>query len=146
MRLDQLPKIIKKPSKRVGRGYGSGKGGHTTGRGTKGQKSRGKLSPIFEGTKTKKSYIKRLPLLRGRGKLKPWKTRPRIVNLQALSGWPKGRTVTGENLAKQGLLKRYKGEPVKLLGSGEIKQALMIEVGVSASAKKKILAAGGKIT
>lgn len=36
-----LKKIVKNRKKRIGRGYGSGKGGHTVGRGQKGQKSRG---------------------------------------------------------------------------------------------------------
>lgn len=66
-----LPAIKRKSKKRVGRGYGSGKGGHTSGRGQKGQKARGKISPLFEGTKVKKSLIQRLPLQRGKGKFKP---------------------------------------------------------------------------
>jgi len=48
---------------------GSGKGSHTSGRGQKGQKSRGnKIGVLFEGMKMKKSYLKRLPLMRGKGK------------------------------------------------------------------------------
>jgi large subunit ribosomal protein L15 len=146
MQLDKLPKITKRPAKRAGRGYGSGKGGHTTGRGTKGQKARDKISPLFEGTKTKKSYIKRLPLLRGRGKLKPRGNKPVIVNLESLADWPKGLTVNGENLLKQGVLKRFRGEPIKILGLGSIKTALTVETETSKSAKDKILKAGGKIT
>lgn len=75
MRLHELPKIVKKGKKRLGRGYGSGKGGHTVGRGQKGQKARGKIHPLFTGTKTKKSLLQRLPLLRGKGRLKPKKTK-----------------------------------------------------------------------
>ncbi len=55
-------------AKRKGRGYGSGKGGHTSGRGQKGQKSRSHIHILFQGVKVKKSTLKRLPLLRGRGK------------------------------------------------------------------------------
>src|SRR3972149_1988059 len=66
-----LKKTVKKSKKRLGRGYGSGKGGHTSSRGQKGQKSRGKVGVIFEGYKVKKSLIKRLPLLRGKGKFLP---------------------------------------------------------------------------
>lgn len=47
---------------------GSGKGSHTTGRGQKGQKSKGKIHVLFEGMKMKKSLLKRLPLMRGKGK------------------------------------------------------------------------------
>lgn len=75
IRLDNLPRIKTKAKKRVGRGYGSGKGGHTVGRGQKGQKTRGKVGPLFEGTKMKKSLIQRLPMLRGKGKFKPKKSK-----------------------------------------------------------------------
>lgn len=66
-----LPKIIFKKKKRIGRGIGSGRGGHTVGKGQKGQKSREKVSIAFFGTKMKKSLLKRLPMQRGKGKLKP---------------------------------------------------------------------------
>ena len=69
----QRKRIIVSFKKRVGRGYGSGKGGHTVGRGQKGQKTRRKLNILFEGLKVKKSFIKRLPKTRGRGKFKPKK-------------------------------------------------------------------------
>lgn len=65
-----LPKIVSKSKKRLGRGMGSGKGSHTSSRGQKGQKSRGGLHILFEGLKTKKSFLKRLPLQRGKGKFK----------------------------------------------------------------------------
>lgn len=61
-----MPKTTTKSKKRVGRGIGCGKGGHTTGRGAKGDKVRGKLPLYFEGTKMRKSLIRRLPLLRGK--------------------------------------------------------------------------------
>ncbi len=64
----KLPKVVAKSKKRVGRGMGSGKGSHTSGRGQKGQKSRSDLHILFEGLKMKKSFLKRLPLTRGKGK------------------------------------------------------------------------------
>lgn len=64
----RLPKVNEKKNKRLGRGMGSGKGSHTTGRGQKGQKSKGKIHVLFEGMKMKKSLLKRLPLIRGKGK------------------------------------------------------------------------------
>lgn len=64
----RLPKVVGKKLKRVGRGMGSGKGSHTSGRGQKGQKSRGDVHVLFEGMKMKKSFLKRLPLIRGKGK------------------------------------------------------------------------------
>ena len=145
MQLDKLPKINTKKAKRVGRGYGSGKGGHTSGRGTKGQKAREKVAISFGGTKAKKSFIKRLPLLRGRDKLKPWGGKYLVVNLKQLADWPEKIPVTGDNLLKQGVFSKYQGEPVKILGDGEIKKALEIKVATSASAAEKISKAGGKI-
>lgn len=70
----RLPKVVAKSKKRVGRGMGSGKGSHTSGRGQKGQKSRGTIGVLFEGMKMRKSMLKRLPLLRGKGKFKAKKT------------------------------------------------------------------------
>ncbi len=61
--------------------YGSGKGGHTAGRGQKGQKVRGKVKALFEGTKMRKSFIKRLPFKRGKGKFKAFRPGPIAVNL-----------------------------------------------------------------
>ncbi|KKU01984.1 MAG: 50S ribosomal protein L15 [Microgenomates group bacterium GW2011_GWF2_45_18] len=47
-KLHELPHLATHHAKRVGRGFGSGKGGHTTGRGTKGQRSRvGKGIPVW---------------------------------------------------------------------------------------------------
>lgn len=71
----KLPKVVKRPKKRVGRGMGSGKGSHTSGRGQKGQKSRSHINVLFEGMKMKKSLLKRLPLMRGKGKFHPKKSR-----------------------------------------------------------------------
>lgn len=66
--MTKLPKIVAKSKKRLGRGMGSGKGSHTSSRGQKGQKSRGTIGVLFEGMKVRKSYLKRLPLMRGKGK------------------------------------------------------------------------------
>jgi ribosomal protein L15 len=73
MRLPLLA-VVTKGKKRVGRGTGSGKGNHTTGRGQKGQKARTSVNIIFEGYKMKKSLIKRLPKVRGKMK---FRTNPR---------------------------------------------------------------------
>ena len=58
MKLNKLPKTTAKSKKRVGRGYGSGKGSHTVGRGQKGQKSRSKVGLLIEGTKIRKTLIR----------------------------------------------------------------------------------------
>ncbi len=104
MNLNKLPKIIMRPKKRVGRGMGSGKGSHTAGRGTKGQKARGKVPILYEGTKTKKSLVKRIPMLRGKAKFKA-KVKPAILHRGDLADLPAKFEVTVENLIKRGLLK-----------------------------------------
>ncbi len=60
----QLIKLVKR-TKRIGRGYGSGKGGHTVGKGQKGQKSRGKGKPgiLHEGGNV--PLHRKIPVLRG---------------------------------------------------------------------------------
>ena len=121
--------------KRVGRGMGSGKGSHTTGRGTKGQKAREKVSILYEGTKTKKSLVKRIPLLRGKGKFKA-KKGPVILHVGDLANLPAKTEVTLKSLGLKS---------VKILDGGEIKQALIVKVPISAGAAKKIIKAGGKI-
>lgn len=132
--------------KRVGRGYGSGKGGHTVGRGQKGQKSRKKMGVLFEGIKMKKSLIKRLPLRRGKDKLKA-STKPIIVKLSYLNLIRSGAKVNLDALAQSGVVKKEDAEKygVKILGDGEVKKKLTIEVPISNSAAKKVKKAGGKV-
>lgn len=146
MELNNLPKLVERPFKRVGRGIGSGKGGHTSSRGQKGQKSRGSVAVMFEGTKSKKSFIKRLPLLRGRGKQQAWGVKLIAIGLEQLADWPEKLPVTGENLAKKEIIKDYNGEEIKILSNGEIHQVLDVRVRVSKQAGEKIVKAGGKIS
>ena len=147
MELKNLPKTVKKSKKRVGRGYGSGRGGHTTGRGSKGTKARGKVGLLFEGTKTKKSFLKRLPLRRGKGKLKSFKQKPLIINLKHLNLLKKETLVDINNLVKAGLIKEKQARlfGVKILGDGELKVSLKVALPCSKSAMEKIKKAGGEI-
>ena len=78
MVLSKQTKTTTKSKKRVGRGYSSGKGGHTSGRGAKGQKARSKVKLYFEGTPMRKSLIRRMPMLRGKLKNKSNKAKPII--------------------------------------------------------------------
>lgn len=132
-----LPKVVKKSKKRVGRGYGSGKGGHTSGRGTKGQKARGRIGILFEGMKVKKSLIRRLPQLRGKGKLKA-RVKPEIVNLSDLDKIGVKGTVDLEVLIKYGLVDatRARKHGVKVLGKGKMKKVPEILLPMSASVKR----------
>jgi len=135
----KLPKIVDRRKKRVGRGIGSGKGGHTTGRGQKGQKARGKVGILFEGFKVKKSLLKRLPLSRGKGKFHA-KSKPVIVNIGVLNLLPAGSSVNIESLAKAGIVKLDEAKEfgVKILGKGKLNKKLKIELPMSKSVAKKI--------
>ena len=146
MKLSNLPKTIQKSKKRIGRGRGSGKGGHTVGRGKYGQKSREKVGLLFEGTKLKKSLLKRLPLLRGKGKFKPG-IKPLIVNLKYLNLFKDGETINLESLAEKGIIKKDEGIKygVKILGDGNLECSLTVNLPTSNSAKEKIEKAKGKV-
>lgn len=142
-----LPRTKNKKQKRLGRGIGSGKGGHTSSRGQKGQKARGKVGVLFEGVKVRKSLLHRLPFLRGKEKFKSRKTSPIIVNLKFLEILPDGSEVNLETLAKNGLVKEADGQKygVKILGDGKLTKKLKINLPISKSAATKIIKLGGKI-
>jgi large subunit ribosomal protein L15 len=125
---------------RVGRGEGSK--GKTAGRGTKGSKARTQVPSRFEGGQM--PIHMRLPKLRGF--TNPFRTEYQVVNLDRLSAlYPDGGEVNVEDLAAKGAVR--KGQPVKILGSGEATVALQISAHrFSATAREKITAAGGQAT
>lgn len=147
MKLNNLPKTTNSSKKRLGRGYGSGKGGHTVGRGAKGFKARNKVDLLFEGTKIKKSLLKRLPLTRGKGKLKP-KRKPLVVNIKYLNLFSPKTTVDIDALIKKNIVKKNEAQDVgvKILGDGDLKIPLEVTLPCSHKAQKKIEKAGGKVT
>jgi large subunit ribosomal protein L15 len=125
---------------RVGRGEASK--GKTAGRGTKGTKARYQVPAGFEGGQV--PLHMRLPKLRGFKN--PFRVEFQVVNLDKLSAlFPEGGSVTVEDLVAKGAVR--KGQPVKVLGNGDVTVKLEIAVDrVSASAKEKILAAGGTVS
>ena len=129
--------------KRVGRGNGSGYG-KTAGRGLNGQKSRagGGKRPGFEGGQT--PLAMRLPKLPGFRNINRVEYLP--VNVSRLEEkFEAGEVVNGESLMAKGIIK-HEDALVKVLGDGELTKALTVSVDkVSASAKAKIEAAGGKV-
>jgi large subunit ribosomal protein L15 len=129
-----------KAKTRVGRGEASK--GKTAGRGTKGTKARYQVPARFEGGQM--PLHMRLPKLRGF--TNPFRVEYQVVNLDRLADlFPNGGEVTIDDLVAKGAVR--KGEPVKVLGSGEITVALQIEATkFSASARDKIVAAGGTAT
>lgn len=142
--LSNLPKLVSRSAKRVGRGMGSGKGSHTSGRGTKGQKAREDVKITMEGTKFKKGLIKRLPFLRGKSLFKPAKNKPVAVSLSRLLDWTESTPVTVENLVKKSIVAAGTTS-VKLVGNAKITKTLKVKVLVSGGAKKIIEKAGGKV-
>jgi large subunit ribosomal protein L15 len=129
--------------KRLGCGESSGHG-KTSGKGHKGQKARsgGSLRLGFEGGQM--PLIRRLPK-RGFNNAAFHKNYA-VVNLSDLSAFKEG-TVVNEQLLRESKLIRGQGAGLKLLGDGELKHALTIEVDkVSASAREKIEKAGGSVT
>lgn len=129
-----------KPSKRRGKGAATGLGG-TAGRGHKGHKARtgGKVAVWFEGGQM--PLQRRLPK---RGFKNPGRIEYQVVNLGQLAAAPAGATVSREWLKAQRLVRRP--GPIKLLGTGTAPASLTVQVdAASASARKAIEAAGGKI-
>ena len=133
----------RKARKRVGRGPGSGYG-KTAGRGENGQLSRagGGKRAGFEGGQT--PLARRLPKLPGFRNINRVEYAP--VNVGRLEEkFEAGDVVDGASLVAKGIIKR-ENMLVKVLGDGELTKALTVKVDkVSASAKAKIEAAGGKV-
>jgi large subunit ribosomal protein L15 len=134
-----------KERKRLGRGPGSGTG-KTSGKGHKGIKARaghhgpGGGKPHFEGGQM--PITRRLPK---RGFTNPFREESQIVRLDDLEQLGGGGEITRESLAEAGLVRANKGQ-VKVLANGTITQAITVRgLKVSAGAREKILAAGGRV-
>ncbi len=128
--------------KRVGRGYGSGHGGHESGRGTKGQGARAgvRMRPGYEGGQT--------PLwmhFPKRGFQNPLAQEYAVVNVGLLNEhFAPGEEVTLARLMEKGLVKDPR-DGLKILGGGELTKPLVVRAHrFSKKAKEKIVAAGGR--
>jgi large subunit ribosomal protein L15 len=129
--------------KRLGRGPGSGTG-KTAGKGHKGSKARtghggpGGGKPGFEGGQM--PLTRRIPK---RGFTSPFREEPQVVrlaDLESIEG-----DVTAESLAAAGLVKPRKG-PIKALANGRLTRAVTVRgVKLSAGAREKVVAAGGRV-
>ncbi|MDT4935124.1 MAG: large subunit ribosomal protein [Pseudonocardiales bacterium] len=126
---------------RVGRGEGSK--GKTAGRGTKGTKARYQVPAGFEGGQ--------MPIHMRLPKLKGFRNRFRVefqvVNVAKLAElFPEGGTVGVDELVSAGAVR--KGEPVKVLGNGDL-GSVKLDITANAfsdTAREKIVAAGGSVT
>ena len=129
--------------KRIGRGEGSGHGGTST-RGHKGAQARSGYSRKlgFEGGQM--PIQRRLPKF---GFTNPNRVEYKAINvamLQTLAEENKLTVINVETLREAGFIN--KNQLVKILGNGELTKSLTVRVDkVSASAKSKIEAAGGKV-
>ena len=139
MNLNSLNYKVKGKKIRPGRGIGSGKG-KTSGRGHKGQKARsGVAIKSFEGGQM--PLYRRLPK-RGFNPIK--KNNIAILNLQQLQKYISKGKLNSKSLINLSELKKnkiLKGkiDKIKLLGNGDIKDQINIEVDfISKSAKEKI--------
>lgn len=142
--LSSLPTIKKHTSKRVGRGYGTGVGGHTSGRGTKGQWSRtgGGVPLWFEGGQL--PLIKRLPMLRGKGRLESLKVRQEVQLAKILEH--KLTTISFETLLQAGLIRAGRGK-VRVIGGTDVSAKLSFSgVEMSNPVREAVEKAGGTIT
>jgi len=132
-----------KNRKRLGRGPGSGTG-KTSGKGHKGIKARaghhgpGGGKPHFEGGQM--PITRRLPK---RGFTNPFREESQIIRLDELEGMT--GEITRDSLVEVGLINSNKGQ-VKVLANGHITQAVTVRgLKVSAGARDKIVAAGGRV-
>ncbi len=144
MELHNLPKLKgkKRKAKRVGRGYGSGKGGHTVGRGSKGQKARSKVPLGFEGGQ--RPLYKSLP--KKRGFKRAFADKVDVLNVSDLDRWDEKKEVNPKNLLNAGLIDKIPKGGVKILGDGEVEKKLQVRgVKLSKTAEEKIIKAGGTV-
>ncbi|WP_425408837.1 50S ribosomal protein L15 [Hyphococcus sp.] len=150
MKLNELSdnKGARKERMRVGRGIGSGKG-KTGGRGVKGQKSRSGVSGIraYEGGQM--PLYMRLPK---RGFKKPNRLAYVEINIGRLQSAidagkiDAGKKIDAGMLVEAGVIRRAKNG-LRLLGTGELKAKIDIEVAhASAGAKAAVEKAGGAVS
>ena len=126
--------------KRIGRGHGSGNG-KTAGKGHKGQKARAGrgMRPGFEGGQM--TLQRRIPK---RGFNNIFAKQYAEVNVDRLNVFEDGATVDAVALIEKGIIKKEL-DGVKILGNGELTKNLTVKAAAfTATAAKKIEAAGGK--
>ena len=138
---------IKTKKIRVGRGIGSGKG-KTSGRGVKGQKSRsGVAIKSFEGGQM--PLYRRLPK-RGFNPLK--KEKIAILNLEKIQSLIDSKKINADTKIDLEILKKANiisksYSKIKILGTGEIKSKVNLNVDyISKSAKEKLEKGGGTLS
>jgi large subunit ribosomal protein L15 len=142
---DLKPQVgSKKQGIRVGRGTAARRG-KTGGRGTKGQGARSGKPVRQYNQGGNLPFYRRLPFKRGEGFTPLVQVEYNEVNLDQLAQFPDGAEVNPGTLAEAQLL-RNPSNPIVILGRGELKAALKINVHrITANAKAKVEAAGGSV-
>lgn len=142
MKLNSLPKLKQNKAKRLGQGYGSGKGGHTSSRGQKGQKSRNSVRLTFTGSSW--VWFKRLPFIRGKSRFTNLNS-SYTLTLSDLDKLPASSQVNLELLRKLGFIAKSDGDRVvvRIVATGSLSKKLSVHLPASAAAVKAIEKAGG---
>ncbi len=141
--LTNLQKVTKTGKKRLGRGRGSGVGGHTVGRGQKGQKTRGVIPLWFEGGQL--PLVRRTPFIKGKHRFQVINDQPTTVNFDVLSKHFEDKSVVDNaSLAKALKVNDKIAEyGFKIIATGKLTKALEVKVLASKGAIKAIEAAAG---
>ncbi|OGI88158.1 50S ribosomal protein L15 [Candidatus Nomurabacteria bacterium RIFCSPLOWO2_01_FULL_33_24] len=142
MKIHQVKRNNKnKKKKTIGRGGSRGK---TSGRGTKGQKSRAGHSIRPEI----RDIIKKIPKKRGY-RFNSIKDKPIVINLSVINNeFNNDSEINPKVLIEKLLINKKKGfiPKVKILGNGEIEKKIIVSnCLVSSKARDKIIKVGGKI-
>lgn len=140
---DKLQKTTTRSNKRLGRGYGSGKGGHTVGRGQKGQKSRvgAKIPLWFEGGSL--PITKRLPMWRGKSRFENLEPSAELTfnDLNALDL----EEISLDTLKLNKII-GFGFKKAKIIKKGKLNRKIIVKgIKVSETAKKEIESLGGKV-
>ncbi|TXH03256.1 MAG: 50S ribosomal protein L15 [Candidatus Moraniibacteriota bacterium] len=143
MKLHTLSKIIKSRNKRLGQGYGSGRGGHTSSRGQKGQKSRGSVRLSFTGSSW--VWFKRLPFIRGKSRFETISNHY-TISLNDLNKFADGSIINTDLLRAHKLIGKSEGTNtrIRIVSSGTLTKKLTVHIPASRAAVKAIEKAGGE--
>lgn len=139
--LSELPAVVYKRKKRLGRGAGSGKGAKS-GRGTtRHQKARTDIPLHFEGGQNR--MVKRFPLIRGKGRNKSVYDKAQVISFEVLNTFPDNAVIDTNALVERKIIK--KDQKVKVVSNGTLTKSLTVALPVSESARTHIEKAGGKV-
>ncbi len=142
----KAPEPNKKKAKRIGRGQGSGRGGHTVGKGHNGQRSRSGFKEKFWFEGGQMPLQRKVPKWGFNNKFRKEYVAVNTGTIQLFVEHGKLEdSISLEDLRNAGLA--GKNDLVKLLGDGDIEASIDIEVhNASKSAQEKVEEAGGNIT